>query len=63
VPFDDLADALGVQRDIVKIDVHGAEGNVISGMTETLRKHVSALCCELHDEMTDGFSANPVRGH
>ncbi|MGB6681806.1 MAG: FkbM family methyltransferase, partial [Candidatus Bathyarchaeia archaeon] len=50
VPFDKLAQSLGISPKIVKIDVHGAEGNVVSGMKNTLRKHVEHLYCELHDE-------------
>ena len=60
IPFDELADQGGIRPDIVKVDVHGAEGNVIAGMKRTLRESVSHIYCELHDEMCDGYSAKDV---
>lgn len=41
----------GIRPDIVKIDVHGAEGKVLSGMKNVLAKNVRRLFCELHDDL------------
>jgi FkbM family methyltransferase len=46
---DSLAEQLGLQRmDFVKVDVEGAEEEVIAGMTESLRHLVPAVLVELH---------------
>ena len=50
IQFDDIADIEGISADIVKIDVRGAEGNVVAGMRKSLR-NVSHIYCELHEEM------------
>ena len=60
VPFDELAETLGISPNIVKIDVHGAEGNVVTGMKNTLRKHVDHLYCEVHNELTNGYTARDI---
>ncbi len=60
ITFDEMAQASDISPDIVKIDVHGAEGNVISGMKKTLRHGVSHLFCELHGEMSDGYCVRDV---
>jgi FkbM family methyltransferase len=59
-PFDELAKRESIEPDVVKVDVHGAEGNVIKGMKNSLRRSVSHIYCELHQEMTDGYSARDV---
>jgi len=61
IPFDELAESAGIRPDIVKIDVHGAEGNVIAGMKRALGESVSHLYCELHDEMrNEGYSVRDI---
>lgn len=60
VPFDELAQAEGISPNIVKIDVHGAEGNVINGMKKNLERCVFHLYCELHGEMCDGYTARDI---
>jgi FkbM family methyltransferase len=58
IPFDDLG--VDVSPYIIKIDVHGAEGNVITGMRKTLERGEGHLYCELHGEMCDGYTARDV---
>jgi FkbM family methyltransferase len=60
ISFDKLAISKRISPDIVKIDVHGAEGNVIEGMKRSLKKHVSHLYCELHGEMCNGYTAKDI---
>jgi FkbM family methyltransferase len=48
--FDQLCEIEGIKPDIVKIDVHGAEYKVLSGMTRTLDNHVKHLFLETHSE-------------
>ena len=60
ITFDELAQTTKVSPDIVKIDVHGAEGNVITGMKRTLKKNISHLYCELHDNMIEGYTARNI---
>lgn len=50
VRFDQLCARENIWPDIIKIDVHGAEGKVLAGMPDTLNK-VSHLFCELHDDL------------
>ncbi len=48
--------------DVVKIDVEGAELDVIEGMRETIRQHRPTIVCEMHDrnrEFVDLMSAHP----
>jgi FkbM family methyltransferase len=62
VPFDSVAQSEGVSPNIVKIDVRGAEGNVVAGMKKSLRK-VSHLYCELHQEMLSyGYHPKDIVG-
>jgi FkbM family methyltransferase len=55
VPFttiDDLCTARGLAPAIVKIDVEGAEAEVLRGARRVLRAHHPAVCLELHfDEL------------
>jgi FkbM family methyltransferase len=51
VPFDDVCEAEGVRPQVVKIDVFGAEGDVLRGMKKALREGVCHLFCELHLKM------------
>lgn len=56
--FDELCSKEHITPDIVKIDVFGAEGNILSGMSNTLH-HVSHLFCELHEDM-NGYTAKDI---
>lgn len=61
VTLDSLCEKENIQPDIIKIDVHGSEGNVLSGMTNVLENHVSHLFCELHEEkVMNGFTAGDI---
>jgi FkbM family methyltransferase len=57
-PFDELG--IDVSPFIIKVDVHGSEGNVIAGMKKTLQTGTGHLYCELHTEMCDGYTARDV---
>jgi FkbM family methyltransferase len=48
--FDQLCTTEGIEPDIVKIDVHGAEYKILSGMTRMLDNHVKHLFLETHSE-------------
>jgi FkbM family methyltransferase len=48
VVFDDYAIAHGIRADVAKIDVHGAEQQVLEGMRTCLRDSISHLFVELH---------------
>jgi len=50
VPFDDLNKRLRIKPNVVKIDVHGAEGKVLQGMTRALERNIKHLYCEVHNE-------------
>lgn len=58
VQFDELCRNENITPDVVKIDVFGAEGNILSGMSESLHK-VSHLFCELHKDM-NGYTAREI---
>lgn len=60
VPFDQLNREENIQPNIVKVDVHGAEGNVIHGMKNSLTQTVEHLYCELHSEMCDGYTPKAI---
>lgn len=51
VTFDRFCAEENIWPDIIKIDVHGAEGKVLAGMSETLHNKVSHLFCELHGNL------------
>jgi FkbM family methyltransferase len=59
VTFDQLCKKENIRPDIIKIDVHGAEGKVLAGMSDTLKNKVSHLFCELHDDML-GYTINNI---
>ena len=48
--FDQLCKSTGIKPDVIKIDVHGAEYKVLSGMMNTLENHVKHLFVETHTE-------------
>jgi FkbM family methyltransferase len=51
ITFDQLCQRENIWPDIIKIDVHGAEGKVLDGMPDILKNKVSHLFCELHKNM------------
>ncbi len=63
--FDDFCSENAVRPDVVKIDVHGAEGRVLAGGGRTLRESVSYVLLELHPNVylsrfSPGISRNQV---
>ncbi len=46
--WDSFADTHGLRADIVKIDVHGAEGKVLAGMKQALRDQIKHVLVEVH---------------
>ena len=67
MPFDDVCEEQGIRPDVVKIDVFGAEGDVLRGMKKALRNGVSHLFCELHQcyELRlsrESFGSSPLLG-
>lgn len=46
--IDDLVAALGLRPSFIKIDVEGAEYNVLCGMENTLREHRPKIAIEVH---------------
>jgi len=51
VTFDRFCAKENIWPDIIKIDVHGAEGKVLAGMSDTLKNKVSHLFCETHSDL------------
>ncbi len=51
ITFDRLCEEENIRPDIIKIDVHGAEGKVLTGMPNTLQHKVSHVFCELHNDL------------
>lgn len=50
----DSLDVIGDRKiDLMKIDVEGAESEVLAGMTETIKKHKPAIICEILDSHTE----------
>jgi FkbM family methyltransferase len=48
VTFDQLCETEKIKPDIIKIDVHGGEFKVLTGMSDTLKNHVKHLFVETH---------------
>ena len=48
--WDRFAERHGLTADVVKIDVHGAEGKVLAGMTAALAEQVRHVLIEVHAE-------------
>ena len=62
--LDDLVDAGELRPPtLVKIDVEGAEGDVIAGMRRTLERHRPAVVCELHDTGAEVAAAFEALGY
>jgi FkbM family methyltransferase len=59
VTFDQLCAKENICPDIIKIDVRGAEGKVLAGMSDTLKSKVSHLFCELHNDLL-GFTIGEI---
>jgi FkbM family methyltransferase len=51
VTFDRFCAEENIWPDIIKIDVHGAEGKVLAGMSDSLKNKVSHLFCETHSDL------------
>jgi FkbM family methyltransferase len=51
VTFDRFCAEENIWPDIIKIDVRGAEGKVLTGMSDTLKNKVSHLFCESHGDL------------
>ena len=59
--FDQLCKTAEIRPDIIKIDVHGAEYKVLSGMIQTLDNQVKHLFLETHsEELMQGFNISDV---
>lgn len=59
--FDQLCTTEGIEPDIVKIDVHGAEYKILSGMPSMLDNHVKHLFLETHSEnLMQGYNIPAV---
>lgn len=58
ITFDELCNEEGIEPDIIKIDVHGAEGKIVDGMPETLKK-VSHVFCETHHKI-HGYTVEDI---
>ena len=56
--FDQFCEKENIKPDILKIDVHGAEGKILNGMSKTLTQ-VSHVFCETHSEIM-GFNVNDI---
>lgn len=48
VIFDELSRTESIQADVVKLDVHGAEGKVLYGMKKALKNDIKHLFVEIH---------------
>jgi FkbM family methyltransferase len=59
--FDRLCAEEGIRPDVVKIDVHGAEYKVLSGMTRALDDQIKHLFLETHSEdLMQGYNISAV---
>jgi len=58
ITFDSFCEKEGVTPDIIKIDVHGAEGKILAGMHNILSRTFHVFC-ETHNEMM-GFSVSDI---
>ncbi|MFW5804104.1 MAG: FkbM family methyltransferase [bacterium] len=56
--FDQFCERERIKPDIIKIDVHGAEGKILGGMPRVL-KEVSHIFCETHNSMM-GFTVKDI---
>lgn len=60
--LDDAITELGLRPpDLVKIDVEGAEADVVAGMEKTLGTSGPRLLIEIHDERTDRWREQAIR--
>ncbi|MFH1680137.1 MAG: FkbM family methyltransferase [Candidatus Eisenbacteria bacterium] len=61
ITFDELREREGIEPDVAKIDVHGAEGKVLFGMKRALKERIRHVYCELHpDELLVGYTNKEV---
>lgn len=57
VSVDAISEALGIWPDLVKIDVEGAECDVLAGMANSLPR-VRALAIEFHSDLVKSYGGN-----
>jgi FkbM family methyltransferase len=55
IAFDSYREQTGVQPDMVKVDVEGADVRALDGMEKTLRECKPAIVCELHPNRIESF--------
>ncbi|WP_321369273.1 FkbM family methyltransferase [uncultured Draconibacterium sp.] len=58
ITFDQFCENEGIEPEIIKIDVHGAEGKILDGMPKVL-KTVSHVFCETHHKI-HGFTVEDI---
>ena len=56
---DTVAEAMGLQPALIKIDAEGAEADVVRGLARTIQRYRPAIICELMP--TDGVEGRDVR--
>jgi FkbM family methyltransferase len=57
IRLDDYCDQLQIHPHVIKIDVEGAEFEVLKGAAEMLREHTPILIIEIHDFALPAFDA------
>lgn len=61
ITFDKLCETEGVDPDVLKIDVHGAEYKVLAGMPNMLAGKIKHLFIEVHPkELAQGFTIHDI---
>jgi FkbM family methyltransferase len=63
VTIDDVVAGGARPPDVVKIDVEGAEIDVLDGMIETIRSHSPVIVCELHGSNTEFLARVDAMGY
>jgi FkbM family methyltransferase len=63
VTIDDVVAGGARPPDFVKIDVEGAEIDVLDGMAETIRSHSPVIVCELHGSNTEFLARVDAMGY
>jgi FkbM family methyltransferase len=58
VTLDDFLEKRGITPEVIKIDVEGAEMNVLRGMRRTLEKTMPVLFLEVHPEQLHNFNTS-----
>ncbi len=65
ITLDELCKKKKIHPEIIKIDVHGAEGKVLAGSSEILNKYIKIILLELHTsdylkKFSNGFSKKAI---